>query len=124
MVMPLSEHEQKLLEQMEQALIIEDPRFASTFRSSIKNANLKAKSRANLGVAVLGVVAGIVALITGVAISQPLIGVAGFVVIVLSLTSAFTGKPRSKDSKQSKSATSRKSFMQGLEERWDNRHQQ
>ena len=32
--MPLSEHEQRLLEQMERALYAEDPKFASSLRSS------------------------------------------------------------------------------------------
>ena len=32
--MPLSEHEQKMLEQMEQALAAEDPRFASQMKGS------------------------------------------------------------------------------------------
>ena len=32
--MPLSEHEQRLLEQMERALYAEDPKFASTLRSA------------------------------------------------------------------------------------------
>jgi hypothetical protein len=31
---PLSEHEQRLLEQMERALYAEDPKFASTLRSA------------------------------------------------------------------------------------------
>ena len=32
--MPLSEHEQRLLEQMERALYAEDPKFASSLRSA------------------------------------------------------------------------------------------
>ena len=32
--MPLSEHEQRLLEQMERALYAEDPKFASSLRRS------------------------------------------------------------------------------------------
>ena len=32
--MPLSEHEQQLLEQMEQALYAEDPKFASQMQGS------------------------------------------------------------------------------------------
>ena len=31
--MPLSEHEQRLLDQIERALIAEDPKFASTVRA-------------------------------------------------------------------------------------------
>ena len=33
--MPLSEHEQRLLEQMERALYAEDPKFASALRGHV-----------------------------------------------------------------------------------------
>ena len=59
--MPLSEHEQRLLEQMERALYAEDPKFASTLRgTSFQRA---ARRRMVLGGAVL--VAGIGLLIDG-----------------------------------------------------------
>jgi hypothetical protein len=51
--MPLSEQEQKLLEQMEQALYADDPKFASNLRSPGTGATRK---RAALGV--LAVLAG------------------------------------------------------------------
>ena len=120
--MPLSEHEQKLLDQMEQALITEDPRFASTFRSSIKNVNLKAKGSANIGTAILGLIVGIAALMIGVSTATPVVGVLGFVGVVISLSYAFSGKAVAKVQSGNKSSKSTKTFMQGLEERWDNRH--
>ena len=39
--MPLSEHEQHLLEQMEQALYAEDPKFASQMQGSAARARLR-----------------------------------------------------------------------------------
>ena len=53
--MPLSEHEQRLLEQMEKALYAEDPKFATSLRSA--PGARAARGRAALGV--LGLLAGI-----------------------------------------------------------------
>jgi uncharacterized membrane protein YfcA len=121
--MPLSEHEQKLLNQMEQALITEDPRFASTFRGSIKNVNLKSGRTANIGVVVLGIIFGFVSLIAGVSMSKPVIGLVGFVVVVFALSSIFSSKSDGQKVPQNQQVKNRKSFMQGLEDRWDDRHQ-
>ncbi|MFB0944183.1 MAG: DUF3040 domain-containing protein, partial [Candidatus Nanopelagicales bacterium] len=75
--MPLSEQEQKLLEQMEQALYADDPKFASNLRSPGTGATRK---RAALGV--LAVLAGMGLLLLGVAVG-PAIGVAGFTVMLI-----------------------------------------
>ena len=86
--MPLSEQEQKLLEQMEQALYADDPKFASNLRSPGTGATRK---RAALGV--LAVLAGMGLLVLGVAVG-PAIGVAGFTVMLIGAVltySAFTG---------------------------------
>ncbi len=128
--MPLSEHEQKLLEQMEQALYADDPKFASNLRSAGTGATRK---RAALGV--LAVLAGLGLLVLGVATS-PAIGVAGFIVMFIgaALTySAFTGGAsvsvdqvdvdpdvqvsRAKAQKAPKSS----GFMNRMEDRWRKR---
>ncbi len=128
--MPLSEHEQKLLEQMEQALYADDPKFASNLRSAGTGATRK---RAALGV--LAVLAGLGILVLGVATS-PAIGVAGFIVMFIgaALTySAFTGGAsvsvdqvdvdpdvqvsRAKAQKAPKSS----GFMNRMEDRWRKR---
>ena len=86
--MALSEHEQKLLEQMEQALYADDPKFASNLRTAGSGATRK---RAALGV--LAVLAGLGLLVLGVATS-PAVGVAGFTVMLIGAVitySAFTG---------------------------------
>jgi hypothetical protein len=73
---PLSEHEQRLLEQIERALVDDDPKFASSVRTGDRR--LKARRKMQLG-AVL-VVAGLAVLVGGaVARSVPL-GVFGFLV--------------------------------------------
>jgi hypothetical protein len=75
---PLSEEEARLLEQMERALVEEDPKLASTLRgTSFQRA---ARRRAILGGVVLAV--GIALLVGAVLLSQPVLGVAGFVVML------------------------------------------
>lgn len=86
--MPLSEQEQKLLEQMEQALYADDPKFASNLRSAGTGA---ARNRAALGV--LAVLAGLGLLLIGVGVG-PAVGVAGFAIMLIGavlIYSAFTG---------------------------------
>jgi len=120
-VLPLSEHEQQLLDQMERAILTEDPRFASTFRDTIKQVGKKSEVVARPGLLIAGIVFGIASLLGGVMISQPLLGVLGFVAIVLSVSALVSGKTARIQQKTPTVAKSRKSFMQGLEDRWDNR---
>ncbi|NBU32174.1 MAG: DUF3040 domain-containing protein [Actinobacteria bacterium] len=118
--MPLSEHEQRLLDQMERAILTEDPRFASTFRDTIKQVGKKSQSALHPGVIITGILVGVVALLTAVTISLPVLGVFGFVVIVFSVSALVSGLGK-KEKPATKSKKPKKSFMQGLEERWDNR---
>jgi hypothetical protein len=79
---PLSEHEQRLLEQIERALVDDDPKFASTVRTGDRR--LKARRRLQLGA--LLVVVGLAVLVGGaVARSVPL-GVLGFLVAFAGMT--------------------------------------
>lgn len=118
--MPLSDHEQQLLEQMERALATEDPKFASALRGSMAG---RATPK-SVGIAILAVVVGVGLMIAAVSMAIPLLGVAGFIAIVMGLSFAFSNSKNassqtpSSDSKKSKSSTN---FMQGLEERWDRR---
>ena len=59
--MPLSDHEQRLLEQMERALYAEDPKFATTMRG----ADLRRRYRRRAVAAAFVFVIGIVLLMTG-----------------------------------------------------------
>ena len=76
--MPLSEHEQRLLEQMERALYAEDPKFASTLRS----AGPRPGTRRKAAVGVLAALVGAGLLVTGAATSIVVVGVLGFVVML------------------------------------------
>src|SRR5256885_16806226 len=74
---PLSEHEQRLFEQIERSLA-EDPKFASAVRATDPRFHAK---RRMIAAAVL-VLAGMALLVYGVAISVPLLGVGGFGVLL------------------------------------------
>ncbi|HYZ07583.1 MAG TPA: DUF3040 domain-containing protein [Pseudonocardiaceae bacterium] len=81
--MPLSEHEQRLLEQIERALYAEDPKFAS----NVRGARLRSPSRRRRlqGIAVF--VLGLVLLVVGAAVMRlwvagvPVVSVLGFLVM-------------------------------------------
>lgn len=77
--MPLSEHEQRLLEQMEKALYAEDPKFATSLRSA--RSGRASRGRAALGV--LATLAGMGLLLAGVATTVIALGVLGFVVMLI-----------------------------------------
>ncbi len=88
--MPLSEHEQRLLDQIERALYQEDPKFASTVRAT----DLRTHMRRRLRRAALVLVLGFSLMLTGVVMQQNLVGIAGFVVMVGALLLAMTSWKR------------------------------
>ena len=80
--MPLSEEELRLLEQMEQALAQEDPKFVSTLRGSSLARAAKLRS---VGAAVV-FAAGVALLMGGAMSQQTWLGIVGFVVMLASAT--------------------------------------
>ena len=88
--MPLSEHEQRLLDQIERALYQEDPKFASTVRAT----DLRTHMRRRLRRAALVLALGFGLLLTGVVTQQYAVGIAGFVVMVGALLLAMTSWKR------------------------------
>ncbi len=76
--MPLSEHEQRLLEQMERALYAEDPKFATSMRSVRGGAG----DRRRVALGVIALLVGLGLLVGGVATKVVPIGVLGFVAMV------------------------------------------
>jgi hypothetical protein len=73
---PLSEHEQRLLEQIERALVDDDPKFASTVRTGDRRQKARRKVQVGIGL----VVVGLAAVLGGAVLPQVLVGVAGFLV--------------------------------------------
>ena len=77
--MPLSEEELRLLEQMERALVEEDPKLASTLRGT----TLRRAARRRAIVAGVVFVVGIVVLMTGaISAAAPSVGIVGFVIML------------------------------------------
>jgi hypothetical protein len=124
---PLSEHEQRLLDQIERALYAEDPKFASTVRTT----DLRSVMRRRLRWAAAILVVGFVLLLLGV--TEPVVGVLGFLVmlsaLVLALSSwkRLTGAPAGGRTRETgttrRAGRSRRhaSAKQRLEERWQRR---
>ena len=79
--MPLSEHEQRQLEQIEQALYKEDPKFGRLVRSSDPRVHYKRKLVQGL----IGVLAGAGSLAAGLVTHRPYLVEAGAAVLALSL---------------------------------------
>lgn len=78
--MPLSEEELRLLEQMERALVAEDPKLASTLRGTTLRATARRRALLAGGVFVLGV-----CVLMGGAVTQTyVVAIIGFVVMLAS----------------------------------------
>jgi hypothetical protein len=96
--MPLSDHEQRMLDEIENALYAEDPKFAS----SVRGGTLRAPTtRRRIQGAALFVI-GLAMLVSGVAFKATMIGtfpilsVVGFLVMFGGVVFAITGKRLSK----------------------------
>lgn len=125
--MPLSEHEKRQLQQIEQALRAGDPRFADAVRA----ADPRVHHKRRVIVAVLGFVIGVGLLLAGVVINVILIAVAGFVVMLACslwavrsyrrMTGCGPGRVPARARHPAKQAGSR--LMRRLEERWRRRQE-
>jgi hypothetical protein len=88
--MPLSEYEQRVLDQLEQQLASEDPKLGS------KMAAPQSSRRGRIILGVLGVIVGLVVLVVGVTVEQMWVSIAGFLVMFVGAYAAFTSPRRSK----------------------------
>lgn len=123
--MPLSEHEQKLLAQMEQALYAEDPKFATTLTG--RQRGVGSLSRALVGIASVAV--GLTLIIVGLSAGLWL-SIIGFVIMFGGVVFAVAAPaPRAKTTDgqaagkapRTAKAKQRSSFVQRMEERWERR---
>ncbi|MFI0985236.1 DUF3040 domain-containing protein [Streptomyces exfoliatus] len=126
--MPLSEHEQRMLEQMERALYAEDPKFATALEGS----GLRTYTRRRVYQAVAGFLVGIALLMAGMVAQQIWISVVGFLVMLGCAVLAVTGwrkapKPGEQQAGGGTAASGRqtrqqrRSMMNRMEERWQRR---
>jgi Flp pilus assembly protein TadB len=125
---PLSEHEQRLFEQIERSLA-EDTKFASAVRST----DPRFHARRRVVLAVILVLLGLAVLIYGVVIQVPLLGVAGFVVMLGAAVFGIRAFRRGREpdlkvvggstpTKGTRRARGRRGgIMSRLEDRWRNR---
>ena len=146
--MPLSEEELRLLEQMERALVEEDPKFASTLRGT----SLRSMARRRAILAAVCFVVGVAVMMTGVVAQLIVVGIVGFLVMLASATiglsalrgqraagaspapvetppqggAGFTiiqGGGRGRIPRRSQRPPRRGSFMERMEERWRRRRE-
>ncbi|GCB50149.1 hypothetical protein CLM62_47755 [Streptomyces sp. SA15] len=124
--MPLSEHEQRMLEQMERALYAEDPKFATALEGS----GLRTYTRRRVYQAVAGFLVGIALLMAGMVAKQVWLSVVGFLVMLGCAVLAVTGwrkapKPGEQPSGGPQAARGqgrqRRSMMDRIEQRWQRR---
>lgn len=129
--MPLSDHEQRLLEQMEQALYAEDPKFASALRGS----DLRNHYRRRAVKAVIGFILGVVLLMAGAVFKAPPVSVIGFVIMLTAALfglSSWKRTPRAGELRTTsgpsgpsrQKAKPKSSMMERIEERWRRRREE
>jgi hypothetical protein len=124
---PLSEHEQRMLEQMERALYAEDPKFATALQGS----GLRTYTRRRVYQAVAGFLVGIALLMAGMVAQQIWISVVGFLVMLGCAVLAVTGwrkapKPGEQPAADAgpsapRQTRQRRSVMNRIEQRWQRR---
>lgn len=132
--MPLSDNEQRLLEQMERALYAEDPKFASALRG----ADPRAHARRRVIKASAGFLLGIALLMVGVVTKAVPVSVIGFLVMLAAAFFALSSwrqipgggaaqvapSPASRGGghvRAARASRSRQGFMSRFEERWNRR---
>ena len=144
--MPLSAEELRRLEQMERALVEEDPKFASTLRGT----SLRSMARRRAILAGVCFVAGIAVMMTGVVANLIPVGIVGFLVMLASATLGITAlrgqraagseeEPAAEETgderrftviqgggrgrKSRRTPRQRHGFMERMEERWRRRRE-
>ena len=112
--MTLSDREKRLLEEMEAALLTEDPRLVSAL-SAIPSSPSRNRIIAGAGVVVLG----LIVVFTGLILKLTPVGILGFLISLGGLISAISGfSPKSGGKKP---RAKRSTLGSRMENRWDNR---
>ena len=114
--MALSDHEKRMLQEMEAALLTEDPRLFSALSGEVKSP-LRYRNLVALGLVLLGIATifgGLIAKITPVGVLGFLIALTG---LITALSSLGRGSSRIKGAR-------RPGIGPRLEQRWDERNNQ
>ncbi|MCB2177921.1 MAG: DUF3040 domain-containing protein [Actinomycetales bacterium] len=118
--MPLSEYEQRVLEQMERQLRSDDPKLASALHG-------RGGSRVRIWIlAAIGGLAGLGMLIGGAAAALPVLGVVGFVVMFGSVLLVFSRPGRRSVAPAAPGGPApakpkKQGMLSRFEERWERR---
>ncbi|WP_285724113.1 DUF3040 domain-containing protein [Psychromicrobium xiongbiense] len=120
--MPLSEHEQRLLDQLEQQLHETDPKLASTLGGE----RGRSLSTRYIISGVLLSLVGLLVLLAGVASQMIAIGVLGFLIMGsgVYLATLRRGADTGHGDHGEGAAKPKSSFMAGLEDRWEERRRE
>ena len=113
--MPLSDREKRLLEEMEAALLTEDPRLVSALSSKAPVSPSRNRVMAGAGLLLLGLItlfAGLISQVTPIGILGFVIALSGVITAISSISAPIRG-PRKPSSRTNLSAR--------LEQRWENR---
>lgn len=128
--MPLSDHEQRMLEQIEKALYAEDPKFAQSVRARDPRVHYRRK----LIQAAIGFLVGAGLLVAGILTRYYWMGVAGFLVMLTCAVWALSSwrhinrpatrpGPAAPPKRGRGRAGTGQGFMERLEERWRRRQE-
>jgi len=130
---PLSEHEQRQLEQIEQALYADHPRLARVMRAK----DPKVHYRRRVLHASVGFLVGIGALVAGVLLKYAWLSAAGFVIMLLCIVWAIASyrrmaamvvpergsRRRPRTQRPARDSSTGSGLMERLEERWRRRQE-
>jgi len=114
--MALSDHEKRMLAEMEAALTQDDPRLVSTL-----NGKIRTPQAGRLLVGLLLILSGMAVLLVGLIAQQVIVGIVGFLIALVGLVLALSnlslkaGVPKG-------ARKSGKKWSDRLEERWDKRN--
>lgn len=134
--MPLSDHEQRMLEQMERALYAEDPKFATALEGS----ELRTYTRKRVYQSIVGFLVGVGLLMGGMVAQLIWLSVVGFLIMLACAVMAVTGwrkvpaqpsdgepaaggsaAPSGGGTPRRRPQRQRRSMMNRIEERWQRR---
>lgn len=116
--MPLSDREKRLLEEMEAALLTEDPRLVSALSSKAPVSPSRNRIMVGGGLVILGLITlfgGLISQVTPIGILGFVIALGGVITAISSISPMARG-PRK--------ASPRSNISARLEQRWDNRGQE
>ena len=117
--MPLSDREKRLLDEMEAALLTEDPRLVSALSAGPVS---PARNRIMIGAGL--VLLGLATLFGGLVSKVTPIGILGFLIALAGVISAISSFTPRAGNKAAKKPRSRSSISDRMEKRWDNRGQE